>query len=385
MKKRLFTQSALCSLMLSLGLASSLTFGAATAAFAQGKPPVKIAAIVPLSGAGAFDGQLALEGMQTMANMINAKGGILDGRKIELVTYDDKGLPEEGVSAAKRAIEQDKVDAVVGGWFSAVGLAMKETTRDNMLTVMTSGQHPDLTEKGHKYLFRLNATSTMMSDKYSKFICDKMKPKSVAFITVNDDYGRLEVENYTRLLGACGITVKGNEFYNRNDTDFTTVLTKLRSLQPDAIYVSAINTAQGATIYRQLKQTGFKGTIIASAGNMNPKLLELSGAALEGVYSVSLFTPDTKNPIAVQWIAEYGKLYKNQPAFIGTLGAQAVELIAGAMNKAGDSRDYNKISAAMRGQKWNTLLGEISLDEKGQAQQNLYLIQVRGGKITNAN
>ena len=385
MKNTFLLRQASRRVVLGLGLASGLALGLAGGAMAQAKPPVKIAAIVPLSGAGAFDGQLALEGMQAMTNIINAKGGILSGRKIELVTYDDKGLPEEGVSATKRAIEQDKVDAIVGGWFSAVGLAMKEATRDTMLTVMTSGQHPDLTEKGHKYLFRLNATSNMMSDKYSKFICDKMKPKSVAFITVNDDYGRLEVQNYTRLLGACNIQVKGSEFYNRTDTDFTTVLTKLRALSPDAIYVSAINTAQGATIYRQLKQTGFKGTVIASAGNMNPKLVELSGSSLENVYSVSLFAPDTKNPLAVAWMAEYAKLYKNQPAFIGTLGAQAVEVIAGGMNKAGDSRDYPKIAAAMHSQKWSTLLSDVSFDEKGQALQDLYLIQVRGGRIVSAN
>ncbi|MGH7004544.1 MAG: ABC transporter substrate-binding protein, partial [Alphaproteobacteria bacterium] len=287
-----------------LGLtAAAIALGAAAGtAFAQDKPPVRIAAIAPLSGAGAFDGQLAVEGMQAMAALINAKGGVLGGRKLELITYDDKGTPEEGVSAAKRALEQDKVDLIVGGWFSAVALAQKEVTRDKIINLMTSSQHPKVTEEGHKYLFRLNATSTMMSDRYAKFICEKMKVKSVAFITINDDYGRLEVDNYKKLLGACNIEVKGNEFYNRNDTDFTTALTKLRSLNAEAIYVSAINTSQGATIYRQVRQSGYKGTIIASAGNMNPKLVELSGPALEGVYSVSLFAPDADNASAKAWI-----------------------------------------------------------------------------------
>ena len=84
-------------------------------AWSQSKPPVRIAAINPLSGAGAFDGQLALEGMQAMVAIINAQGGVLGGRPLELLTYDDKGTPEEGVSAAKRAMEQDKVDLLVGG------------------------------------------------------------------------------------------------------------------------------------------------------------------------------------------------------------------------------------------------------------------------------
>ncbi|WP_137392375.1 ABC transporter substrate-binding protein [Rhodoligotrophos defluvii] len=349
---------------------------------AQDKPPVRIGAILPLSGAGAFDGQLAAEGMEAMAALINDKGGILGGRKIELVKYDDKGTPEEGVSAAKRAIEQDNVDVLVGGWFSAVALSLKEETRDKIITVMTSSQHPKVTEEGHKYLFRLNATSTMNSQTYSKFICDKMGLKSVAFITINDDYGRLEAQNYEKLLGECGIKTLGNEYYNRNDTDFTTALTKLRALKPDAIYVSAINTSQGATIYRQIRQTGYKGTIIASAGNMNPKLVELSGPALEGVYSASLYAPDSDNPTLKAWVAKYKSMFKNEPAFIGSLGAQAVELLAGAIDEAGDPRAYDKIAAALKGHPWDTLLGTMKFDEKGQALQNTYLVQVVDGKIT---
>ena len=365
-------------------LCAALALGT-TAVWAQAKPPVRIAAINPLSGAGAFDGQLALEGMQAMVAVINANGGVLGGRQLQLVTYDDKGSPEEGVSAAKRAIEQDKVDLIVGGWFSAVALGQKEVTRDKIIHMVTSSQHPKVTEEGHNLLFRLNATSTMMSDRYARFICENIKPKSVAFITINDDYGRLEVDNYKKLLSACNIEIKGNEFYNRTDTDFSTALTKLRSQTPDAIYVSAINTSQGATIYRQLRQSGHRGTIIASAGNMNPKLVELSGPALEGVYSISLFSPESQRPMSRRWIEQYGKMFKNEPSFIGSLGAQAVEVLAGAIEKAGDPRAYDKIATAIRGQKWNTLLGDVNFTDKGQAMQSIYLVQVKDKKIIAVN
>ena len=365
-----------------LTAAAAVLAGSIFGASAQDKEPVRIGTIAPLSGPGAFDGQLAVEGMEAMAALINENGGVLGGRMLELVKYDDKGNPEEGVSAAKRAIEQDDVDVIVGGWFSSVALTMKEVTRDRILNIMTSTQHPNTTKEGHKLLFRLNATSTMMSDTYSRFICDKMGLKNIAFITINDDYGRLEVENYRKLLDTCGIEVLGNEFYNKEDTDFTTALTKLKALNPDAIYVSAINTAQGATIYRQIKQTGYQGTTIASAGNMNPKLVELSGRSLEGVYSVSLYAPDSENERLKDWVEQYGEMFSNEPAFIGTLGAQAVELIAGATDEVGSARDYEKLAAALRGRSWDTLLGTITFDDIGQAQQNIYLVQVKDGKIT---
>ncbi|HYD67981.1 ABC transporter substrate-binding protein [Azospirillum sp.] len=345
------------------------------------QPPVRIALIGPMSGTGAFEGQLGLEGAQAMAAMINAKGGVAGGRKIELINYDDKGSPEDGVSAAKRAIEQDNVDLIVGGWFSAVALSMKEVTRDKIITVMTSSQHPKVTEEGHKYLFRLNATSAMMSEFYSKAICNVIKPKSVAFINVNDDWGRLELENYTKLLGACGIEVKGHEFYNRTDTDFTTALTKLKSLNPDAIYVAAINTSQGATIYRQIRQTGYRGKVIASAGNMNPKLVELSGNSLENVYSASPFTADNGQPSMAPWLAEYKKSFKNEPSFLAALGAQAVEVLAAGVNAAGDPRAYDKIAAHLKAQEIPTVLGNVRFSDKGQATQPIHLVQVKNKEI----
>ena len=115
---------------------------------------------------------------------------------------------------------------------------------------------------------------------------------------------------------------------------------------------------------------------------MNPKLVELSGPALENVYSVSLFAPDSDNAKLKAWVEQYHKMFDNEPSFIGSLGAQAVEVLAGAINKAGSARDYDKIEAALRGQDWDTLLGTISFDDIGQAMQNIYLIQVKGGKIT---
>lgn len=371
MLKSILKSSAMAAAMFSMSIGA-----------AQAADPVRIGTLLPMSGNGAFDGQLAHEGMQAMVDIINAKGGVAGGRPIELVTYDDKGTPEEAVSAVKRALEADKVDYIVGGWFSAVALSLKEETRDRIISVMTAAQHPDVTATGHPWNFRLNATSTMNSQTYSKFICDKMGLKTIAFITINDDYGRLEAENYTRLLKECGIESVGNEYYNRNDVDFTTPLTKLRSLKPDAIYVSAINTSQGATIYRQIRQVGYRGTTIASAGNMNPKLVELSGKALEGVYSVSLFAPDSDKPSLQEWIKTYDEKFDNDPAFIGSLGAQAVEVIAQAIDKAGSVNDYAKVSEVMHSATFDTVLGEITFDQSGQAQQTAYLIRVVDGKIT---
>ena len=153
---------------LAAGLLTAIT---GSTAIAQDKPPVVIGAIAPLTGPGAYDGQLTVEGMELMARLINDAGGVLGGRKIKLLTYDDQGLPAEGNSAAKRAIELDHVDLLIGGQYSAVALSMKEVTRDKIITMITTAQHPDVTNQGHKYLFRLSPQSIAMAGMYANFIC----------------------------------------------------------------------------------------------------------------------------------------------------------------------------------------------------------------------
>src|SRR3981081_851129 len=106
----MFTRRTLLVSAAAIGLVLGASGGSA---FAQGKPPVRIAGSGPLSGAGGFDGQRAVEGMEAMAAVINAQGGVLGGRKIELIKYDDKGTPEEGVSAAKRATKEEHVHVIL--------------------------------------------------------------------------------------------------------------------------------------------------------------------------------------------------------------------------------------------------------------------------------
>lgn len=345
------------------------------------QPPVKIGAILPLTGPGTFEGQQGKEGMEAMAALINASGGVLGGRKIELVFYDDKSSPEEGVSAAKRAIEQDKVDVISANMFSPVALAMKEVTRDKILHFVLAPQHPNVTKEGHKWLFRLNETTDMRGANFSKFICEQMKPASVAILAINDDYGRSEAGNFEKFFKACGIDVKGVEYFQRGDTDFTVQMTKIRSFAPAAVYVAANQTSQGATIYKQARQLGYKGTLIASGGNMNPTLLDLAGPALEGVYSVSLYVDDQPNATAEKWRAEYQKMFNKPTSFVAALSAQSIEILAQAMTAAGTSNDYDKLAQMIRSRTWDTLMGPVKFDDIGQAYQASYIIQAKGGKI----
>lgn len=364
------------SVVLATALAAGVPFAAS-----QGKAPVKIAVIVPLSGPGAFDGQVHVDAARTVSKLMNAKGGILGGRQVEIVPYDDKGVPEEGVSAAKRAIAEDRVHAIASSIYSTVALAMKEVTKDKILHVVMSAQHPNITKEGHKWLFRINETNAVRADRFAKFICERLGVKTLSLLTINDDYGRAEIAAYTPRWDKCGIKVIANEFFERTDTDFTVQLTKVKGQRADGIYVIASATAQGATIYRQLKQLGYPGKVIAAGGNMNPKLVELAGRSLEGVYSVVMFINTLSTPVAKDFITAYERDYKRPASHLEGLAAEAIQVIALAMDKAGTSSDYDKVARTIRANAWETVRGTVRFDEIRQATAPNFIVQVENGQI----
>lgn len=367
--------------------AALLLGGIAGPALAQEKKPVKIGAILALSGAGALDGQEARHGMQAMADIVNAEGGVAGGRKIELVFYDDKNTPEDAISAAKRAIEGDKVDLLVGTIISPTSLAIKDVSRDKMVHIVLLGAHPNITLQGHKWLFRLNATVPALAQAYAKHICEKAKPASVAFLTVNDDFGRFDNNNMKKLLGDCKIAESGSEFFNRQDADYSTVLTKLRATSPAAFYVSATATSQAANVLRQLRQIGYRGPVFLSVGVLSPKTVELAGPGAEGALGISLYTfqADETNPISVKWHQNYQGLAKTPPSVASVAAGEAVEVLARAVDKVGDANKYDEIATEIKTRKWKTIMGDTTFDQIGQALRPIHIMQVRGGKFFPVN
>lgn len=253
---------------------------------AADNPPVKFGVTLPLSGPLAINGQNYLNAMNLAVKKINAEGGILKGRKIELIVYDDKGVTEEAVTTIKKLIQRDKVDVLVTGAISTPVLATKEVSREaKMIHIIITAQHKNITLEGHPYLFRFNTTVEMGSDALCKYVVEKLKPKSAWYLGINDDYGRDVAKRYQSNLQKTGIKFLGLEYYNKDDMDFMIYLTKGKALKPDIFMMAAPSEAIAATIMKQRKQLGFAGMMSQAAGVLTQTTVNLAGDAAEGVYS----------------------------------------------------------------------------------------------------
>jgi branched-chain amino acid transport system substrate-binding protein len=343
---------------------------------------VKIGIALPLTGPAALYGTQAQEGGQLAAEMINASGGILGGRQIELLFEDDTAKPEVGVQAYSKLIDRDNVDAVSGGVNSSVSMATKEVAKDKILNVVTISKAPDVMDDRDPYRFRLNSTNDMDGALFHEFIKTTLKPKTVAIIAENTDYGQAEIEALqANWSGADAPKIVATEYFELTETDYTNSLTKLRAAEAEALYVvgSAIEVNSG--VFKQAYQLGFKDKMkLLAPGNLNTKFDELAGPGAEGVISADLYLNTLDNPMNKEFVAAFEKKFNYQPEKIQVLGFEAVWLIAKAMDEAGSSSDYQAISDIIAGKEWDMPRGKVKYVD-GQALGDVAPLLIKDGNI----
>jgi len=350
------------------------------------KQPVKIGVTLPLSGPLAVNGRNYQNAINLAVKKVNADGGILKGTPVEVVIYDDKGVVEEGVSTVKKLISRDKVDALVTGAISSPALAQKEVSREaRMIHVIITAQHKDITLQGHPYLFRLNTTVEMGSAALLKYVVGSLKPKTIWFLGVNDDYGRSVAQAYKSMFDKAGIKMLGTEFYNKDDTDFLVYLIKGKATQPDLVMLAAPSDAIAATILRQKKQIGFNTPVAQAAGVLTKTLVNLAGDAADGVYSADSWVRTLDNPQNKWFIENYEKEFSLPAGKQEAVAYESILFLTQAIDKAGTAKDSDKIASVFRDTTFFGPRGAISFDQIGQALATDYPIVVQNKELVLAH
>src|SRR5262247_4194011 len=219
-------------------LVTVLTFLAVTLAAVHAAPaqePIKIGVVGPHSGPAAFDGQSNLIGAQVAADEINKAGGLLGGRKIEIVPADSRGIPAEAVSAYRKVVTQDRVVAVDCCWFSYSTIAALPTIEELKVPTSTGVAFlPDAKQTKLTYLFKFAQTPNLES-RFVDYWVKKLNIKKVAFMARNDDWGRATSGVYQARLKELGGTVVSSDFYTPGEKDFYSFLTKIKAQTPEAV------------------------------------------------------------------------------------------------------------------------------------------------------
>jgi branched-chain amino acid transport system substrate-binding protein len=344
--------------------------------------PVKIGIAAPFSGGAATYGQDTRRGAELAVEGINAKGGILGGRMIELVFEDDKGSPQGGVAAVQKLMSVGRVKAVTGGTNSSVVLAESSVTKGRILHVNAAAQADAITEQGSPWLFQINNTVSGNSSAFNAYIVNVLKPRTVAYMGENTEFNKTVLELLREKLKAANIELVNVSTYDAETNDFTSIITKIKSLSPDMLYVSDAYPARAAQLWKQVRQLGGFPKEVMSPGVVVPGMLAPAGGAMDGVITGEIFMTPSDIKETKAFIDEFEKKYSLSPGKGPLVIYEAVNLIAAAMDRAGTDSDYDKISKTIRDNSWPSPRGELKFDAKGRARAPYFFIQqVKAGKL----
>jgi branched-chain amino acid transport system substrate-binding protein len=342
--------------------------------------PIKIGIVGPHTGPAAYDGQSTLIGAQVAAEEINSAGGLLGGRKIELVAADTRGIPAESVSAFRKVVTQDRVVGVDCCWFSSSTIATHPTIEELRIPT-TNGVSflPDAKETKLTYLFKFAQTPRLES-RFVDYWVKKLNVKRVAFLARNDDWGRATSGVYQARLRELGGTVLSAAFYTPGEKDFYSYLTKIKALNPEGINLVDIS-ATAATQVKQMAELGIKAAALGSDGPITDAFIRLAGKASDGVplvvrYGTTLDTPRNKAFVAAFRVKRNGE----DPDQYAQGGYDSVYLQAEAIKRAG-STDPAKVREALAKSDYTSIAGSpIRFDGNQQATPKLYVAVIRDGK-----
>jgi branched-chain amino acid transport system substrate-binding protein len=293
--------------------------------------PIKIGFFSPLTGPTAADGQSALNAAKLAVKFINDAGGI-NGRKLELINYDDAGKTDQAASVARKLIESDKVVAAISGAYSGPTRAAAPVFQQAGVVMLSAyAIHPDITKTGDK-IFRIGTLATIQGRVGAELVAKNLKAKKVAILTIDNDFGVSLTAGFKEQAAKLGLEIVFEQKYPFGEKDFRPIIEKMKPLNPDAVYATGY-FAEAAQLVAQAKDAGFKAQIVGQEGYDSPQFIKLAGANAEGVIITTDLNRDSKEPMTQKFLTEYKKAYNEDADMVGASAFDAVQVLAYALKQ----------------------------------------------------
>ncbi|MGM9926780.1 MAG: ABC transporter substrate-binding protein [Bacillus sp. (in: firmicutes)] len=347
---------------------------------------IKIGVNLELSGGVASYGQSILEGVELAVEEINKEG--IDGKEIELVKVDNKSEASEATNGALKLISQDKVSAIIGAATSGNTTAQIEIAQQNKIPLVTpTGTSPDLTIKDgnlNDFIFRTCFIDPFQGTVAANFASDEVKVKNAAiYLDSSSDYSKGLADAFAKQFEANGGKIVAEEAFVAKDTDFRATLTRLKSANPDFIFVPAYYEEVGL-IVKQAREVGLNVPFMGGDGWDSPKLIDIAGKdALNNTFITNHYSSGDPSEKIQGFVKAFGEKYSGKsPDAFNALGYDTAYFLADAIKRAG-SADSEKIKDALAATKDLELVsGNFTLDESHNPIKSATILEFVNGEQT---
>src|SRR3954469_13862593 len=348
-------------------------------AFSLHAQEIVIGQYASLTGSEATFGINSSNGVALALEEVNNQG-VLGGRKIKIITEDDQSKPGQPSAAVKKLVSSDKVIAVIGEIASSRSLEAAPICQEAKVPMVSPGAtNARVTEVGD-YIFRVCFIDPFQGTVMAKFALDNLKATKVAILTdVRNDYSVGLTQYFKEYFEAHGGKVVSERSCSGGgtDRDFRAQLTSIKTAQPDAIFVPGYYTEAGL-IAKQARSLGIKVPLMGGDGWDSPKLSEIGGAAMDGCFFSTHFSPQDTNPKVQDFVKKYREKFNTMPDGMAPLGYDAMMILADAIKTAGGT-DAAKIRDALTQVKdYEGVTGKITIDSKRNANKSAVVLKVNG-------
>ncbi|MFI4985860.1 MAG: branched-chain amino acid ABC transporter substrate-binding protein [Alphaproteobacteria bacterium] len=344
---------------------------------------IKIGIELPLTGADAESATRIKYGAEMAIDEANAKGGVA-GYKIEAVILDSGTAtagqydPAQAATNAKKFATDPAVVALVGPQMSGEGKAMSPIlSAADLATITPSSTNPDITDpkfagqyrpKGKAVYFRTVTTDAFQGPNMANYMKDTLKVKSVYILDDSGAYGVGLANAYEGQAKKIGMKVLGHDQLNPKEADYTTVMTKIKGMNPDALYYGGVGQA-GVKLAKQAYDVIPKMIKAGGDGMQSADLLKGGGfPAVDGWYATNASPHMTDDTALADWSKRYSTRYKLNPDDYTVTAYDAATVIMDAIGRvvaSGKELNRSNVRDAIQATKLKTLQGEVSFDENG--------------------
>lgn len=352
---------------------------ASSAAGTASGDTIKIGGLAPLSGSVSVYGIATNNGVQLAVKAANDAGGI-NGKKIEYISYDEKGDATEATNAYNKLVENDKVVALVGDVTSTPTLAVAQAAvKDNLPMISATATAAGVTATGAN-VFRACVTDPFQGELMASYTAKKLGAKTAAILyNMADDYSSGVAEAYKAAAQAAGVTVVAEEKFQTNDVDFKSQLTSIKGKNPDVLFLP-VYYQDLAQIAVQAKQLGIKSKLMGVDGwdGVLDKIDKSNVDALQGSYFCSQYTAESTDSKVQDFIKTYKSTYNAEPNMFAVLGYDAMSMMIQAIKDAG-STEPDKVIKAMTDLKFKGLTGDITFDKDRNPVKTCAILTIKDG------
>jgi branched-chain amino acid transport system substrate-binding protein len=355
---------------------------------AQAQEAIRIGAFLSVTGPAAFLGDPELKTLEMYVERVNAEGGVL-GRKLQLVSYDDAGDAEKARTFAKRLIEQDKVDVIVGGSTTGTTMAAVPLAEQSGTPFISLAGAVPIVEPTKKWVFKTPHTDRMACE---KIFADTQARKltKVALISGSGGFDKSMRAECVKVAPKYGVELVADETYGATDTDMTAQLTKIKGSGAQAVLNAGFGQGP-AIVTRNYRQVGLAVPLYQSHGVASREFIKLAGPAAEGVrlpaaaLLVSDILPgnDPQKPVVSNYRKNYEDKFKSDVSTFGGHAYDGLMLALGAM-KTASSTDKAKVRDALEATRGYVGTGGVvnmnATDHMGLDLTAFRMLEVKDGK-----